>query len=243
MTRTKRVVLISAGVALLFIVSVIATERLFTSLAPGANDFFPRWKGAQLFWREGIDPYSDMASEAIQEGIYGRLAYPDEDQLLFVYPFYTVILLLPLVVLPIAYSWIQAIWLVTVQFTLIGSVLLCLRLVDWRMPVWLLALTLVWSVVFYNSTRTIILGQFTALIFIWLVGALVALKAGRDGLAGFLLADDLPDYPGTLHLGTRSAALALHDRLYLDNGRAGRDLLSATAKLAVRLHRSSALLS
>ncbi len=188
MIRWQKNLLIFVGLSLLFVLSVVATHQLFTSQAPGANDFYPRWKGAQLFWKEGIDPYSETTSIAIQKGIYGRLALPTEDQLLFVYPFYTVFILLPLVFLPLSYSWIQAIWLVILQFSLIGSVFLCLRLVDWRMRPWLLGATLLWIVIFYNSARTIILGQFSALVFLWLAGCLVALKNKQDGLAGVLLA-------------------------------------------------------
>lgn len=188
MNRTTRALAVVAGLLLLYVLSIIAMQRLFTSVAPGANDFYPRWKGAQDFWTNGTDPYSDSTSEAIQMDIYGRLAEPDEDQLLFVYPFYTVFLLLPLVWLPLSYSWIQAIWLVTLQFALIGSMILTIRLTAWRMPLWLLALTLLWSAIFYNSARTIILGQFSALVFLFVAGTLVALKAGRDLPAGILLA-------------------------------------------------------
>lgn len=188
MSSLRKTALIAVGFVLLFGVSVIATHQLFTSKAPGANDFYPRWKGAQLYWKDGIDPYSDRTTQAIQRGIYGRLAEADEDQLLFVYPFYTVILLLPLVWLPLSYSWIQAIWLVTLQFALLGSTFLCLRLLRWRMPPWLLGITLIWTILFYNSARTIILGQFTALIFLWLAGALLALRREQDLLAGLLLA-------------------------------------------------------
>ena len=74
------------------------------------------------------------------------------------------------------------------MFSLIGGVVLCLRLVEWRMPPWLLGVMLLWTVVFYNSARTIILGQFAALIFLWLAGSLWALQRERDVLAGVLLA-------------------------------------------------------
>lgn len=188
MNRTLRTLVVIAGLLLLYIFSIIAMQRVFTSVAPGANDFYPRWKGAQDFWNQGIDPYSDSTSEAIQMDIYGRLAEPDEDQLLFVYPFYTVFLLLPLVWLPLSYSWIQAIWLVTLQFALIGGMILTIRLTAWRMPLWLLVITLLWSTIFYNSARTIILGQFSALIFLFVAGTLVALKAGKEIPAGILLA-------------------------------------------------------
>jgi hypothetical protein len=125
---------------------------------------------------------------AIQNDVYGRPALLNEDQLLFVYPFYTVFLLLPLVWLPVAYSWIQAIWMVLLQLALMASMFLCLRLIEWRMPVWLLGFTLLWTLIFYNSARTLILGQFTALIFLCLTGSLYALKSQRDLLAGALMA-------------------------------------------------------
>jgi hypothetical protein len=77
---------------------------------------------------------------------------------------------------------------VTLQFALMGGVALCLRLVRWpKAPPWFLALTLLWAVIFYNSARTIILGQFAGLIFLWLAGCLLALQQRRDVLAGGLL--------------------------------------------------------
>lgn len=139
--RTVGVIL---GLALLFVLSVVGVHATFTSQVSGANDFFPRWMGAELFWEAGVDPYSPEATEAIQRAMYnGRLARPDQDQVLFVYPFYTIFLLLPLTWLPLSYSWIQAIWLVTLQGSLLAGVFLLLRLVAWpRMPAWLLASTL-----------------------------------------------------------------------------------------------------
>lgn len=172
--------------SVIFVVLVVAVHQSFTTKVPGANDFYSRWKGAQLFWLEGMDPYSPEAGEAIQVGMYGRPARPDEDQVLFVYPFYTAFLLIPLVGL--SYDWAQAVWLVVIMFSLIGGIILCLRLVNWQMPPWLLGMTLLWAVVFYNSARTIILGQFAALIFLWLAGSLWALQRNHDVSAGLLLA-------------------------------------------------------
>src|SRR5690606_37664266 len=103
-----------------------------------------------------------------------------------VYPFYTVFLLIPLIWFD--YVWAQAIWLATLQFSLIGTSIALLKLLEWRQPPWLLALTLLWSIIFYNSTRTIILGQFAALIFLWLVLTLLALKTKHDVAAAILLA-------------------------------------------------------
>lgn len=171
---------------LLFGIVIIGLHSTFTSKVPGANDFYPRWRGAQLFWQEGLDPYSETASLAIQEGIYGRAALPEEDQVLFVYPFYTVFFLLPMSGL--SYEWAQPVWLAVVIVSLVTAVLLTLKLIDWKMPLWLLAITILWAVLFYNSSRTIILGQFAGPVFLAMVAALLALKQDRDLAAGLLLA-------------------------------------------------------
>lgn len=173
---------------LLVVLLTWAVQRYWTTTSPGANDFYPRWKGSVLFWQDGVDPYSAEATAAIQIDIRSRLSRADEDQLLFVYPFYVTLLLLPLTWLPLPYSWIQAIWLTTLLLAMGTAVFLTLRLLNWKQPLWLLGFTLLWSVIFYNNARTIILGQFAALVFLWLVAALLALQRGRDGWAGFWLA-------------------------------------------------------
>lgn len=188
MRERRKKVIAATGALLLFALLVMAVRQLFTLEAVGANDFYPRWKGTTLFWREGVDPYSDRATAAIQEDMYGRPALPEEDQVLFVYPFYVTFLLLPLVWLPLDYSWIQAIWLTTLLMVMITAVFLTLRLLNWKQPVWLFTLTMLWAVLFYHFTRTVILGQFAAFVFLWLVAALLALRRGRDGWAGFWLA-------------------------------------------------------
>ena len=185
MSSNNQKPIIVAATTLLFIGMVIVMQITFVSTAPGANDFYPRWKGAQVFWLEGIDPYSTEATEAIQQGIYGRLATDTEDQVLFVYPFYTTFLLIPLVGL--SYTWVQAIWLTVLLFALVVGVVLCLRLLNWQPPLWLLSLLLIWSIIFYNSARTIILGQFSGLIFVWIAGCLLALRREQDVLAAVLL--------------------------------------------------------
>lgn len=166
--------------------NVVATHSLFTARFPGANDFYPRWRGAQLFWQDGLDPYSEEVTVAIQEGIYGRAAQPDEDQVLFVYPFYTVFFVLPLVWLP--YSWVQAIWLVFLELTLLAGVFLTLDMLRWRLSRWLAALTALWTLLFYHSARTIFLGQFAGVVFLAVVVALWCLQKKRDIIAGVALA-------------------------------------------------------
>ena len=182
----KQLSIITLGILGLFIMLIAVMHTFFTSKTPGANDFYPRWRGAQLYFLEGVDPYSSEATLDIQQGIYGRPATPEEDQVLFVYPFYTVLTLIPLVWL--SYSWVQAVWLTLLLFALSASLFFILDYLEWKMSLTTMGVALVWVIVVYNSARTIILGQYAGLILLWLVICLWALKREQDGIAGILLA-------------------------------------------------------
>ena len=70
-------------------VGIWSTYTLFTMLHTGGNDFYPRWVGGCALLREGLNPYSEAVTLRIQEGMYGRPAWPDEDQVAFAYPLYS----------------------------------------------------------------------------------------------------------------------------------------------------------
>lgn len=184
--QTRTWLFLALLIALLFGLDVLAMHTVFTSQRSGSNDFYPRWRGAQLFYREGVDPYTETATQEIQRGIRGRLSRPDEDQLAFAYPFYTSLLLIPL--LWLSYDWVEAIWLVVIQFSLIAGVLVYLPLLRWRLAPMTLAATVLWAVIVYHGARTILLGQFAGLIFFGTALLLWALSRGRDVAAGILLA-------------------------------------------------------
>jgi len=74
----------------------LALRQAFTSRVPGGNDLYPRWVAGCDWLKTGRDPYSPATTLRIQQGIYGRPATPDEDQVAFAYPIYTVLLTLPL---------------------------------------------------------------------------------------------------------------------------------------------------
>jgi hypothetical protein len=93
---------------------------------------------------------------------------------------------MPLAFLP--YAWAEAVWLVLLEFALVGSVIGSVRLAEWRASPLLLAVTLVWSILFYHSARAILLGQFAVAIFALTVVVLLALHARHDLIAGVLLA-------------------------------------------------------
>ncbi len=163
-----------------------ATYVVFTSKIPGANDFYSRWAGGRLFLLEGLNPYSEEATLRIQQGMYGRLARPDEDQVAFAYPMYTLYLFFPLSYLP--YPQAEALWLAILEFALLLAVFCAIRIYRWQPGPWLLAATSLWSILFYPGARSIILGQFAIIVFGLIALALWAIKKRQDVLAGVCLA-------------------------------------------------------
>lgn len=166
--------------------NVILTHNLLTQPYPGLNDFMSRWEGARSFWLDGLNPYGEQASLNIQMQIYGRASVEGEDPGYFVYPFYAVFLLLPLVNMP--YAWASAIWLVLLEICLIAALLLALDLFRWRPRPWLLALLVLWTIMQYYAGRGLLLGQVGIVVYLFEALTLWALAKDRDRLAGAALA-------------------------------------------------------
>ncbi len=181
-----RTTVVIAFVLALLLADAAATRAVFTSKYPGGNDFYSRWAGGRALLLHGQNPYSAEVTRHIQQGMYGRPARPGEDQVAFAYPLYTLYLFFPLSFLP--YDWAQALWMAILEFALLGAVLLALHLYRWRPRPWLLAVTALWSLLFYHGARSILLGQFAVVVFALIVVALWAIQQGRDGLAAVCLA-------------------------------------------------------
>ena len=164
-----------------------ALHTVYTSKFPGANDFFVRWIGGRELLQYGTNPYDRSVAEMAQKSMFGRLTRPeDKDEAYFAYPLYTLYFFWPLSYVP--YAWAQAIWMVVLQFMLLGSTILAIRLSGWRPPTWLFWFTILWGILFYNGARAIILGQFSILVTLALFLALWAIQSRRDGWAGLFLA-------------------------------------------------------
>jgi len=177
-------------IALLLILLIagesFALYTVFTSKFPGGNDFFVRWLGGREFLLHGTNPFDRAVAEKAQMAMFGHLARPeDKDEAYFAYPLYTLYLFWPLSLIP--YAWAQAIWMTVLQFVLLGSTLLAIRLADWNPSGWLFGLTVLWGLLFYNGARAIILGQFSIWVGLFLLLALWAIERRRDGWAGVLL--------------------------------------------------------
>lgn len=175
-----------AVLLIVLVANVFATYSIFTKPFPGRNDFFSRWEGARSFWVDGVSPYSDEASLNIQMGIYGRPVIENEDPGLFVYPFYTVIVVAPTVF--VDYAVADAIWMVVLEVSLIASMMLLLNLYSWKPPTWLLVGLILWSIMDYFAGRGLFLGNPSHVVYFLEMLAIWALYRQHDSLAGVALA-------------------------------------------------------
>ena len=90
--------------------------------------------------------------------------------------------------MPLDYAWASAIWLTVIQVSLIAATMLTLTMYPWKQPPWLLALTILWSLLCYHSARTIFLGQFAGVVYLFIILCLWALHTQHDIGAGVVLA-------------------------------------------------------
>ncbi len=177
--------LVGLLVGALFALESMAVHAFFTTRFPGGNDFYPRWAGARALLLEGRDPYSPEVTAEIQADILGPTREA-KNSFSFAFPLPVVFLFWPLVYC--SYDWAQATWMVTLQWVGVATVIGLLRLERLRpSPIGLAGLFL-GTFFFYPVVRTIILGQFTLHVTLFLVAALWALQHGRDGWAGMWLA-------------------------------------------------------
>lgn len=158
----------------------------FTRNVPSANDFYVPWRATGALLREGRNPYSADVTRDIQLGLFGQTLPPDAHQFSFAYPLYTAFLIAPLAWLP--YDIAQPIWLALLLSLIVGSGWLILRNLEIELkPLPLMAMA-IWTVLFYPSARSLILGQLAVVVLACTVGAWWAARARREALAGVLLA-------------------------------------------------------
>jgi hypothetical protein len=177
---------LTAAIIVTYLLLVYGAYQTFTSQVPGGNDFYPRWRGTRALLLEGKDPYSAEVTLQIQNDMYGRPAREGEDQVAFAYPLYVSFLVLPFALLP--YPLAQAFWSSALILTTLGALIVVLRTLDWQpSPPGLIGLAL-WTVLFYPTARSIILGQISIVVLAFVALAIWALKRGHSVLAGCLLA-------------------------------------------------------
>jgi len=172
---------------ILILVGLTYFNHRFTAQNPGGNDFLSRWVGTRLFFTRGWNPYSDRVTQEIQELAYGRPAAPDEDQMLFVYPLYTILVIAPYAFFG-EYALARALWMTSLQAMLVALVFMGFSLSRWRPPRWLLVMVLLFALLWYHGLRPVINGNPSVVVAVLITTAFLLIRSEQDAAAGFLLA-------------------------------------------------------
>ena len=149
---------------------VFAVHRLLAENTLGI-DLFVFWNSGRALFLEGSSPYDPEITRQVQMAIFGRMALPGEDPMLFAFPPYGLLAVLPL--LPLPFDWAQAVWFIF--YLMLAASLLYLLFP--QAPRWV---TLTLSLL-YPLTFALFLGNFVFLIgmILLLAGGLLVLRQER----------------------------------------------------------------
>jgi hypothetical protein len=131
-----------------------------------------------------MDPYSPAVTaeiEAIRDPNQNR-----QNSFSFAFPLHVIYTFWPLTYF--SYDWAQSFWVVTLQWVVFALTLVMMYRVGWKPSPLGIAGALLGSILFYPAARTILLGQFTLHVTLFLALSLLLLRKGHDGWAGFMLA-------------------------------------------------------
>ena len=137
-----------------FSLLIVGLKIAVTSVTSFGGDYYVYWQAGRAIFIRDVSPYDPSTKEIIQHGIYGDLASPEEDQLAFVYPPFSLLLILPVVNL--SYDWAQAYWIAFNLVLVIGATFILFK----KPPLWWLASL----IFFYPVIRSVILGSFSLII-------------------------------------------------------------------------------
>lgn len=172
--------------AVAFIIGLTLANYQLVLDAPGGNDFLPRWMGARYWLLDGVNPYDEEVSEAIQVAMYGHPARIKEDVVQFAYPLPSILIFAPYGLLPFTIA--RAVWMTTIELCLLGLVVVGMRAAQWRPRTVITAALMLFSVIWYHGLRSVIVGQIAVITALFMVGALLAIVRRNDALGGLLIA-------------------------------------------------------
>jgi hypothetical protein len=171
----------------LVIVGLSAANYRFASAHPGGNDFLVHYIGTHSLIMEGHSPYSDTVARQIQTIAYGRPGHPGEHELRPAYPLYSALIFSPFALIR-EYPLARALWMTALEISLMGLAFISMRLVGWPTGPWLLAFFLLFALLWYHGVRPLINGNAVILVALLIGAVFLAIKSGKDELAGILLA-------------------------------------------------------
>jgi hypothetical protein len=141
---------------------------------------------ARTFLHYGDGPYSEPATQRAQVVYYGRLALNNEDPLRLNVPFPVELVYFPFALVT-DYAIARGLWMTCLEIALVALAYLSLRLTNWRPARVLLVGLFLFSVLWIYGFLSLMDSSTTILVALAIVCLLLALRDGRDELAGALL--------------------------------------------------------
>ncbi len=185
--RTFLVFILIVIVALGVLIGLFTANLRFVETNPGGNDFLVHWVGARAFLIDGESPYTDAVARDIQVLAYGRPARSGEHELRVAYPFYSVAVFAPFALIA-DFPTARAVWMTILEVSLILLAFVGIRLTNWRPGLLVLLSYFLFALIWYHAVRPLINGNAVILVALLVASALLAIKNGRDELAGLLMA-------------------------------------------------------
>lgn len=171
----------------LVVVGLTWVNASFSKNNHEGNDFLVNYVGTRSFVLEGLSPYSDEVAIRIQTAAYGHPAQGDENELRVVYPLYSIFLFLPFSLIE-NYFFARAVWMTSLELALISMTFIAIKLADWKPPIWLQGVILLFSLIWYHAIRGVVNGNAVIFVALMLSGIFLLMRDGKDRIAGFLMA-------------------------------------------------------
>jgi len=187
--------------ALAILGGLVWANTLYARVHPGEKDFLVPWLAARTFLQYGDSPYGDPATQRAQVVYYGRLAFEGEDPLRLSIPFPIELFYFPFALVT-DYALARSLWMTCLEIALVALAFLSLRLTGWKPARTLLPAFLIFSVLWVYGFLPLAGNRAVIFVALAIVGLLLALRDGRDELAGALLVVPFfkPDIAGLLVL-------------------------------------------
>ncbi len=153
---------------------------------PGEKDFFVPWLAAGTFLKYGNSPYSEPAAQRAQVIYYGRLATQAEDSLRLSIPFPVELFYFPFALIS-DYALARGLWMTFLEIALIALALYSLRLTGWKPARTFIPVFLAFSIIWVYGMLPLTGGSMVIFSSLAIVALLLAIRDGRDEMAGALL--------------------------------------------------------
>jgi len=183
---TNILIIASILLALAILGGLVWANTTYVRAQPVEKNFLVPWLGARTFLQYGDSPYGDPAAQRAQIVYYGRLATEGQDPLVLWLPFPFELFYFPFALVT-DYALARALWMTGLEIALVALAFLSLRLTSWKPPRALLLLVLLFSIFWVYAAFPLASGSAAGFIALALAGFLLALRDGRDELAGALL--------------------------------------------------------